>query len=409
MTVNHIDFVGDRSPTNTALIVVDVQRAFTESSLFAIASAQSVLDNINNAVDRARELKVPVIWVRYQVREGVGLGLTSKRYDVEDLHTGEGTEIDPRLHFLPTDEVIIKPRQSAFYATDLEYLLRSKGVKYVCVAGVTTNVCVLALVKDASERDFAVNLLEDCTAALPILQDGIEIMSATEVQIAAINFIRWAYGPVSKYSETFDQIASNIDSRSNLDKTNSALLIIDLQNTFTQDTSALCVQNVDEIIGITNRLAEKARNKGVPVIWVRRKDRITVGPGITASRYGRNGIHRDGGADFDSRNEIKISDLTLTKRRQSSFYSTDLEVILRGLNVSKLYLAGVTTNVCVLGTAKDAAERDIEVNVVEDATASLPVVVDGESKLSAESTQFSGINFIAWAYGKIVNSKEIFN
>ena len=409
MTVNHIDFVGDRSPTNTALIVVDVQRAFTESSLFAIASAQSVLDNINDAVDRARELKVPVIWVRYQVREDVGLGLTSKRYDVEDLHTGEGTEIDPRLHFLPTDEVIIKPRQSAFYATDLEYLLRSKGVKYVCVAGVTTNVCVLALVKDASERDFAVNLLEDCTAALPILQDGIEIMSATEVQIAAINFIRWAYGPVSKYSETFDQIASNIDSRSTLDKTNSALLIIDLQNTFTQDTSALCVQNVDKIIASTNRLAEKARNKGVPVIWVRRKDRTTVGPGITASRYGRNGIHRDGGADFDSRNEIKISDLTLTKRRQSSFYSTDLEVILRGLNVSKLYLAGVTTNVCVLGTAKDAAERDIEVNIVGDATASLPVVVDGESKLSAENTQFAGINFIAWAYGKIVNSKEIFN
>ena len=409
MTVNHIDFVGDRSPTNTALIVVDVQRAFTESSLFAIASAQSVLNNINGAVDKARELKIPVIWVRYQVRADVGLGLTSKRYDVEDLHTGEGTEIDPRLHFLPTDEVIIKPRQSAFYATDLEYLLRSKGVKYICVAGVTTNVCVLALVKDASERDFSVNLLEDCTAALPILQNGIEIMSAAEVQLAAVNFIQWAYGPVSKYTDTFDQIASNINSKSNKNKANSALLIIDLQNTFTQDTSDLCVDNADEIISVTNRLAGRARSKGVPVIWVRRQDRLSVGPGITAIRYGRNGIHRDGGADFDSRNDIKMNDLTLTKRRQSSFYSTDLEVILRGLNVGKLYLAGVTTNVCVLGTAKDAAERDIEVNVVVDATASLPVVVDGESKLSAESTQLAGINFIAWAYGNLVKSKDTFN
>lgn len=84
MTVKHIDFIGDRSPANTALIVIDVQRAFTESSLFGIASAQSVLDNINGAVDRARELEIPVIWVRYQVRSEVGLGLTSKRYDVED-------------------------------------------------------------------------------------------------------------------------------------------------------------------------------------------------------------------------------------------------------------------------------------------------------------------------------------
>jgi nicotinamidase-related amidase len=409
MTVTHIDFIGDRSPTNTALIVIDVQRAFTESSLFGIASAQSVLDNINGAVDRSRELGIPVIWVRYQVRSEVGLGLTSKRYDVEDLHTGEGTEIDPRLHFLPTDEVIIKPRQSAFYGTDLEYLLRSKGVKYLCIAGVTTNVCVLAVVKDASERDFAVNLLEDCTAALPILHNDEEIMSASEVQNASVNFMRWAYGPVSKYKEAFDQISSNKSVASIIPKENSALVIIDLQNTFTQKSSKLSVENAQEIIDINNKLAEKARKKGFPVIWVKRQDRVSVGPGVTASRYGRTGIHRDNGAEFDDRIQIKQGDLTLTKRRQSSFYSTDLEIILRGLNVSKLYISGVTTNVCVLGTAKDAAERDFEVNIVEDATASLGIDVENETRLSSAETQFAGINFIAWAYGKIVNSKDIFN
>jgi nicotinamidase-related amidase len=409
MTVKHIDFIGDRSPANTALIVIDVQRAFTESSLFGIASAQSVLDNINGAVDRSRELGIPVIWVRYQVRSEVGLGLTSKRYDVEDLHTGEGTEIDPRLHFLPTDEVIIKPRQSAFYGTDLEYLLRSKGVKYLCVAGVTTNVCVLAVVKDASERDFAVNLLEDCTAALPILHNDEEIMSASEVQNASVNFMRWAYGPVSKYKEAFDQISANKSVASITPKENSALVIIDLQNTFTQKSSKLSVENAQEIIDINNKLADKARKKGFPVIWVKRQDRVSVGPGVTASRYGRAGIHRDNGAEFDSRIQIKQGDLTLTKRRQSSFYSTDLEIILRGLNVSKLYISGVTTNVCVLGTAKDAAERDFEVNIVEDATASLGIDVENESRLTSAETQFAGINFIAWAYGKIVNSKDIFN
>lgn len=409
MTVKHIDFIGDRSPTNTALIVIDVQRAFTESSLFGIASAQSVLDNINGAVDRSRELGIPVIWVRYQVRSEVGLGLTSKRYDVEDLHTGEGTEIDPRLHLLPTDEVIIKPRQSAFYGTDLEYLLRSKGVKYLCIAGVTTNVCVLAVVKDASERDFAVNLLEDCTAALPILHNDEEIMSASEVQNASVNFMRWAYGPVSKYKEAFDQISSNKSVASIIPKENSALVIIDLQNTFTQKSSKLSVENAQEIIDINNKLAEKARKKGFPVIWVKRQDRVSVGPGVTASRYGRTGIHRDNGAEFDDRIQIKQGDLTLTKRRQSSFYSTDLEIILRGFNVSKLYISGVTTNVCVLGTAKDAAERDFEVNIVEDATASLGIDVENETRLSSAETQFAGINFIAWAYGKIVNSKDIFN
>ena len=409
MATTHIDFVGDRAPTNTALIVIDVQRTFTESSLFGIASAQSVLDNINAAVDRARGLGIPIIWVLYRVRNQVGQGLTSKRYGVPDLHTGEGTDLDPRLHFIEEDEVIVKPRQSAFYATDLEYLLRSKGIRYLCFAGVTTNVCVLATVKDASERDFAVTLLEDCTASLPILQNDEEIMSADEVQKAAINFLRWAYGPVGKYSEVFDQIESNKNNVKVEKDQKSALIIIDLQNTFTQPTSQFGVQDANELIVKTNNLAEKARKKGVPVIWVKRQDRNSVGPGVTAGRYGRSGIHQAEGAKFDSRLEIKPEDLTLTKRRQSSFYSSDLEIVLRGLGVTKLYLAGVTTNVCVLGTAKDASERDMDVNVVVDLTASLPILVDSKTSLRSSETQFSAINFISWAYGKLVNSEEIFN
>ena len=159
----------------------------------------------------------------------------------------------------------------------------------------------------------------------------------------------------------------------------------------------------------TNDFAEKARKKGVPVIWVKRQDRNSVGPGVTAGRYGRSGIHQAEGAKFDSRLEIKPEDLTLTKRRQSSFYSSDLEIVLRGLGVTKLYLAGVTTNVCVLGTAKDASERDMDVNVVVDLTASLPILVDSKTTLGSSETQFSAINFISWAYGKLVNSEEIFN
>jgi ureidoacrylate peracid hydrolase len=410
MTVQHIDFVGDRNPSNTALIVIDVQCAFTESSLFGISSAQSVLDNINSAVDQARSLEIPIIWVRYQVRSEVGLGLTSRRYGVEDLHTGPGTELDSRLHVLPNDEVIIKPRQSAFYNTDLEYLLRMRQIKYALIAGVTTNVCVLAAVKDASERDFGVTLLEDCTAALPILRDGEEVMTAAEVQEATVNFVRWAYGPAESHEIVFNQIRSNIDQKTQINaESRSALAIIDLQNTFTQESSPLGVVQANLLIEQTNSLAKKARGKGVPVIWIKREDRGSVGPGITASRYGRTGIHREDGAQFDTRLDIQPTDLTLTKRRQSSFYSSDLEVVLRGLAVTKLFLAGVTTNVCVLGTAKDASERDLEVYVIADLTAALPVTVQGEQSMTAVETQSAALNFIAWAYGTLVNSKDIFN
>jgi len=51
----------------------------------------------------------------------------------------------------------------------------------------------------------------------------------------------------------------------------------------------------------------------------------------------------------------------------------------------------------------------MDVNVVVDVTASLPILVDSKTTLDSSQTQYSAINFISWAYGKLVNSEEIFN
>jgi hypothetical protein len=51
----------------------------------------------------------------------------------------------------------------------------------------------------------------------------------------------------------------------------------------------------------------------------------------------------------------------------------------------------------------------MDVNVVVDLTGSLPILVDSKITLGSSDTQFSAVNFISWAYGKLVNSEEIFN
>ncbi|KAK5011614.1 hypothetical protein LTR28_011872 [Elasticomyces elasticus] len=77
----------------------------------------------------------------------------------------DGNEIVPELRPVAGEPVIDKPCQSAFAYTDLELLLRLKGICNLVIAGVTTDVSVLSTMRDASDRGFDCLLIRDGTAA----------------------------------------------------------------------------------------------------------------------------------------------------------------------------------------------------------------------------------------------------
>ena len=76
-----------------------------------------------------------------------------------------GHDIVPELYPLKSEPVIDKPGKGAFYQTDLELMLRNRGIDTLFVAGVTTEVCVNTTVREANDRGFRCIVLADCCAS----------------------------------------------------------------------------------------------------------------------------------------------------------------------------------------------------------------------------------------------------
>jgi nicotinamidase-related amidase len=164
----------------------------------------------------------------------------------------------------------------------------------------------------------------------------------------------------------------------------AALVVVDMQHDFLDETAGCYAPGSAEIVARTARLIDAAREAGVPVIFTQEAHRPG---GVDAGREADPGAgagYPGGGPDspvpphciegtpgIDIVDELapRGDDLLIKKRRYSCFLGTDLDLLLRNLGIETLLVTGVDSNVCVLWTVGEAFQRDYHVRVVEDCVA----------------------------------------
>ncbi len=180
----------------------------------------------------------------------------------------------------------------------------------------------------------------------------------------------------------------------------TAVLVIDVQNDFCHEEgglSRLGSFNLEFIQPMVPRLAafvDAARGAGVPVIWVKTEyDDATTSAKWLKRRGGEEvRICRPGawGAEWYEGMDPAADEIMVVKHRYSPFVNAPIDSVLRAQGIETLLLTGVTTNVCVESTARDAFMRDYRVIVVSDCVATYDLAAN-ESSLQNVRKHFGAV------------------
>jgi nicotinamidase-related amidase len=202
------------APGRTALLVVDMQRAFLEpGEAMEVPPAREIVPRVQELLGIFREQGLPAVFTEFLYAETApllvgtlhpehrraahgaprGFGLPSSSCLLGEGNVATVPELEPRA-----DELVVRKHYyDGFNGTVLDQALRARGISHLVLTGTMTDICVLATVVGGFSHEYRMTVVEDGVATL-----------WPEIQRATLDIIQRAYARVLPAKAVADEIAS---------------------------------------------------------------------------------------------------------------------------------------------------------------------------------------------------------
>jgi ureidoacrylate peracid hydrolase len=193
-----------------------------------------------------------------------------------------------------------------------------------------------------------------------------------------------------------------------MDLSKKALIVVDMQNAYCHEQGSLAMQGVDisacqSVIGNVKKVVEIGRKNAVPVVFLylafekKYKDGGAMAHEIWPFFKEKRGL-LDGTWDAAIVDELKPlpEEIVIRKTRYSGFSGTNLDYRLRYMGVETLIVCGVTTNICVESTVRDAFHLGYSVILISDGTAEID-----------EERYRASLKTMEYAFAKVITTEQL--